>query len=95
MNDAQLRDYGVLAISEPYAQVIDNAVVTVPRGHHDNWTKMIPCVQHHGRWPFRSMLWIRKDIEAEQIPVQSADITAAVLGLPGRRILVVSVYVEG
>ena len=41
------------------------------------------------------MLWIRKDIEAEQVPVQSADLTAAVLRLPDRLVLVVSVYVKG
>ena len=41
------------------------------------------------------MLWIRKDIEIEQIPVQSADLTAVVLRLPDRSILVVSVYVQG
>jgi endonuclease/exonuclease/phosphatase family metal-dependent hydrolase len=40
------------------------------------------------------MLWIRKDIEAEQVPVQSSDLTAAVLRLPDRSILVVSVYVK-
>jgi hypothetical protein len=41
------------------------------------------------------MLWIRKDIEAEQMPIQSPDLTAAVLRLPDRAMLVVSVYVEG
>ena len=40
------------------------------------------------------MLWIRKDIEAEQVPMQSSDLTAAVLRLPDRSILVVSVYIE-
>ena len=94
MNDAQLKDFGVLAISEPYARIIDDTVVTIPMGH-TNWTKMIPSVQRQERWAFRSMLWIRKDIEAEQIPVQSPDLTAAVLRLPGRSILTVSVYVEG
>ena len=94
MNDTQLRDFGVLAISEPYARVIDGRVTTVPMGH-TNWTKMVPSVQCQERWAFRSMLWVRKDIEAEQIPVQSSDLTAAVLRLPGRSILAVSVYVAG
>jgi hypothetical protein len=40
------------------------------------------------------MLWIRKDIEVEQVPVQSSDLTAAVLRIPERSILVVYVYVE-
>ena len=56
---------------------------------------MVPSVQRQGRWAFRSMLWIRKDIEAEQVPVQSTDLTAALLRLPDRSVLVVSVYVEG
>jgi endonuclease/exonuclease/phosphatase family metal-dependent hydrolase/ribonuclease HI len=93
MNDEQLKDCGVLAISEPYARIIDGTLVTAPMGH-TNWTKMIPTVQRRERWAFRSMLWIRKDIEAEQVPMQSSDLTAAVLRLPDRSILVVSVYVE-
>jgi hypothetical protein len=56
---------------------------------------MVLSVQRQERWAFRSMHWIRKDIEAEQIPVQSSDLTAAVLRLLGRSILAVSVYVEG
>ncbi|KAM4063309.1 endonuclease-reverse transcriptase domain-containing protein [Hirsutella rhossiliensis] len=41
------------------------------------------------------MLWIRSDLEAEQVPVPSADLTAAVLRLEGREVMVVSVYVQG
>jgi endonuclease/exonuclease/phosphatase family metal-dependent hydrolase len=93
MNDEQLKNCGVLAISEPYARIIDGTLVTVPMGHL-NWIKMVPTVQRGERWAFRSMLWIRKDIEAEQVPMQSSDFTAAVLRLPDRSILVVSVYVE-
>ncbi|KAJ6437529.1 tyrosinase [Purpureocillium lavendulum] len=58
---------------------------------HSNWTKMIPTQQHDGPWPIRSMLWVRSDIEAEQLPIPSADLTAAVLRLPERDVLVVSV----
>jgi hypothetical protein len=39
------------------------------------------------------MLWVNKDVEAEQIPIESPDMTAALLRLPDRRVLVVSVYV--
>jgi ribonuclease HI len=94
MNDERVRDFGVVAIAEPYAWTTDNEVVTVPTSH-PNWTKVVPTVQQGERWAFRSMLWIRKDIEAEQVPLQSSDLTAAVLRLPDRSILVVSVYVEG
>jgi hypothetical protein len=94
MNDDRIRDYGVIAISEPYARMIENTIVTSPMGH-SYWTKMIPTERHDGKWPIRSMLWVRSDIEAEQIPVESSDLTAAILRLPDRVVLVVSVYVEG
>ena len=94
MNDPQLKEFVVLAISEPHVRVIDNTVITSPM-RHSNWTKMIPTARSEERWPIRSMLWIRKDIEAEQVPVQSSDLTAAVIRLPDRFILMASVYVEG
>lgn len=50
---------------------------------------MILTTQHEGRWAIRSMLCIRRDLEAMQIAVESADITAAVLHLPDRSILIV------
>lgn len=94
MNDADLKDYGVLAISEPYARNIDGKVVTSP-AEHSNWTRMIPTHTRDAPWPIRSMLWVRSDIDAEQVPIPSADLTAAVLRLPERSILMVSVYVKG
>ncbi|KAH7471998.1 hypothetical protein FOMA001_g13204 [Fusarium oxysporum f. sp. matthiolae] len=66
--------------------------------HHSNWTKMIPTKTREprvSRWPIRSMLWIRRDLEAEQIPIPSPDLTAAIVRFPERDVLVVSVYVEG
>ena len=94
MNSQRLIGFTALAITKPYAWTTENAMVTVPMGH-PNWTKMTPTLQWGERWAFRSMLWIRKDIEAEQVPIQSSDLTAAVLRLPDRSMLVVSVYVEG
>ncbi|KJZ68823.1 hypothetical protein HIM_11783 [Hirsutella minnesotensis 3608] len=94
MNDAGLKDFAVLALSEPYARNTGGEVVTSPMGHH-NWTKMIPTCTRDGLWPIRSMLWIRSDLEAEQVPVPSADLTAVVLRLEGRAVMVVSVYVQG
>jgi exonuclease III len=41
------------------------------------------------------MLWVRSDIEVEQIPEPSADLTAARIRLLDRVVLMVSVYVEG
>jgi hypothetical protein len=41
------------------------------------------------------MLWIDKEVEAEQVPIESPDLTAAVIRLPERLIFMASVYVEG
>ncbi|KAI7978758.1 hypothetical protein EIK77_001188, partial [Talaromyces pinophilus] len=41
------------------------------------------------------MLWVNKDVEAEQVPIESPDLTAAVIRLPERWIFMASVYVEG
>jgi hypothetical protein len=94
LNDDNLKDFSALAISEPYSWRAreNNTTVVVPI-QHPNWTKMIPTALHDGRWPIRSMLWIRRDLEARQIPVESPDITAAILRLPDRSILLVSLYV--
>ncbi|EAQ84331.1 predicted protein [Chaetomium globosum CBS 148.51] len=94
LNDEGLKNYTTLAISEPYARLIDGSVAMMPMSHH-NWTKLIPTTRRETRWPIRSMLWVRSDVEAEQIPVPSADLTAAQIRLPDRVVLVVSVYVEG
>jgi exonuclease III len=93
MNDAELQDFAVLMIQEPPVWKQDNTLITAPMGHR-NWTKMTPMIWRDGVWAVRSMMWVNKTLEAEQIPVQSSDITAAILQLPDRSVLVTSVYVE-
>jgi hypothetical protein len=89
-----LKDFSVLAISEPYSwrSKENNSTVVIPIQHY-NWTKMTPTALHNGRWAIRSILCIHRDLEARQIPVDSADITAVVLRLPDRSILIISVYI--
>src|SRR5438046_1726492 len=55
----------------------------------------VPSTWREGRWAIRSMLWVNKDVEAKQVPIQSPDMTAAVIRLPDQLILVASVYVPG
>lgn len=94
MNDEQIQDATVLAIQEPWARRTKDLLLTTPMYHH-KWTKIVPSIWREGRWPIRSILWIAKDVEAEQVAIPSPDITAAIIRLPERSILVASVYVPG
>lgn len=94
MNDEDTQNAVALAIQEPQARRVQGRLLTTPMGHH-KWTKMVPSTWREGRWAIRSMLWINKDVEAEQVSIESPDLTAAVIRLPERLILIASVYVEG
>jgi hypothetical protein len=94
MNDPGLKDYTALAISEPYVSEMDGKVRTSPVGHQ-SWMAILPSERHSGRWAVRSMLWVRKDIECEQVNVPSSDLTVVLLRLPDRSVLLASVHVEG
>jgi hypothetical protein len=94
MNDVILQDYAALIISEPHVVEMNGMVITSPMGHQ-GWTAILPSERHEGRWAVRSMLWVRRDIEFEQVSAPSADLTVALLRLPDRSVLLASVYVEG
>lgn len=94
MNDEELQDVSVVAIQEPHARRIQGRLLTTPMLHH-KWTKMVPSTWREGRWPIRSMLWVNREVEAEQVRVESPDLTAAIIRLHERRVLVVSVYIPG
>jgi hypothetical protein len=94
MNEKETQDATVLAIQEPQARRIQGRLFTIPMGHH-KWIKMVPTTEREGRWVIRSMLWVNKDVEAEQVAVESTDVTAAVIQLPDRLVFTACVYVPG
>ena len=95
INDEQLKDYGVLFVSEPHAwRSSQSNIISTPTSHR-NWAKVEPEARDKTGWVYRSMLWIKNDIEMEQVQAPSSDITTALIWLPHQTILLVSVYVEG
>jgi len=92
MNDLGLQHHSAIAVSEPHVWRAGNKLITTPMGHA-NWIKLLPTMQSEDRWAVRSMLWIHKDVEAEQVPVNSYDLTAAVLYLQEYTVLIVSIYI--
>ncbi|KAJ5593627.1 reverse transcriptase [Penicillium hordei] len=48
---------------------------------HHKWTKMVPSTWREGRCAIRSMLWVNRDVEAEQVRIESPDLTGAVIRL--------------
>lgn len=93
MNDKEIQDTVALAIQEPQARMVQGRLLTTLMGYH-KWMKMVPSAWREGRWAIRSMLWVNKDVEAEQVLIESPDLTAAVIQLPQRLIFMASVYVE-
>jgi hypothetical protein len=94
MNDVNLKEYAALVLSEPYVFEMDGKVTTSPIGHQDRMA-ILPSKRHFGRWAVRSMLWVRRDIDCEQMNMPSADLTVALLQLPDQSVLLASVHVEG
>ena len=74
MNDEDTQNAVALAIQEPQARRIQGRLLTTPMGHH-KWTKMVPSTWREGRWAIRSMLWVNRDVEAEQVRIESPDLT--------------------
>ena len=96
INDENLRDFGALLISEPHVwRNKEGRAISTPTAHN-NWTKTEPTILNtEERWAYRSMIWTRSGLEAEQVRIDSSDITAVIIKLPKHAILLISVYVQG
>lgn len=93
LNDEDLSDFSIIFISEPSCFRRPGGETVAAPVTYSYWKQLLPSTPRHGRYPVRLMLWIRKDIQARQIAIPSADITATVVTLRDRIILVAAVYV--
>jgi hypothetical protein len=92
LNDTGLSEFDLLLISEPYFFEQNNLPSVTP---HHYWTPFLPTVfqQGHVRFSFRSLIWVNRRLRAQQIPLQSLDITAVPIKDQTKSILVFSVYI--
>src|SRR4051812_32697689 len=94
MNDENLHEFALLLITEPSCSKNAEGKVIVTPIYHNHWTQQLPQKQHEEGAPVRSMIWVRKGINARPVPTDSPDLTATLLSLEGRSMLALSVYVE-
>ena len=94
MNDHELRNYGLIMITEPACfRNEDGQVVAAPSLHH-RWRQYLPNqTDDTARHPIRSFVYAHMDIQVQQILVMSPDIVAIQISVGRRVITAVSVYV--
>lgn len=94
LNNESIKEFGAILVSEPHCPRIDGKIVVSPI-HHRFWEPFYPSVYQgeERRWAFRLMIWMNKSLRAHQIHIESSDITATMVEIDSRVILLFSVYI--
>ncbi|KAF9728557.1 zinc knuckle [Paraphaeosphaeria minitans] len=90
-NDAALADFHFILGQEPGCFLAEGEVVL--HGTNARWTAFVPQGRREGQYPVRTCIWAARDVKATQLHVKSADITAVVAHIGGRRLIIVFVYI--
>jgi len=90
-NDAVLGDFYFILGQEPGCFLAKGEVVL--HGTNARWTTFVPHGRREGQYPVRTCIWAPRDIKATQLHADSADITAVVAHVGGRRLIIMSVYI--
>lgn len=98
-HDPDFEEASLLLFTEPFASLdSENLPVSVPV-YHTKWQPFfpshvfLPTAKRVTRALFRSMIWAAKGPKVQQVPVHHPEITAVILSLQDRTILMVSVYI--
>lgn len=93
-NDTKLKNFSAISVVEPYIFVNpENDELMIPQDR--TWQCFQPTTRNHETHPrhsFRSVIWTHTKIRASQITVDCHDITAIVMHLDKRSILLISCY---
>jgi len=90
-NDPALAGFHFILGQEPGCFLADGEVVL--HGTNPHWMTFVPFGRRRGQNPVRSCMWVSRDVAATQVHVDSADITAVVAHVGGKKLVVVSVYI--
>jgi hypothetical protein len=92
MNDTEFSKYSVILITEPYLfQNHEGEFVATPQ-YHTHWSPILPNTLSAEERP-RAMIWTHKDIKIKPVKSTSSDLTAVLIEMNDRKILVIVVYV--
>jgi len=93
MNDEGLANFDAIAIVEPH--IFQDPDTGKPHtGYYRDWQAVTPTVHRtdgHLRHSFRAMIWVNHKLRITRVPVQSYDITAALIHYPeGPKLIIVA-----
>jgi len=93
LTDEDIKDHSMLLIQEPHCRRTNEGGVRALPQQQADWQQFIPSTSRNKKFPIRSLMYVKQHLRAQQIPVDSPDITAVELTLGEMAIVAVSIYV--
>jgi ribonuclease HI/exonuclease III len=96
LNDKRTNEFDILLLQEPFRFTPTGQHYPIVLKHF-YWEAILPTqfvATTYQPFNFRSMIYINKRLQAKQIPIDSADLTAVSITQGEDTIIVVSVYIE-
>lgn len=93
LHDESLNGYGALLLTEPSCYRDSEQQLHPSPIQHPKWIAVLPSKSQDERPYIRSMIWMARDLKYTPVHIVSSDITAVMLDLGSRRIMLTSIYV--